>query len=117
MTKDELQKLFEREQCRELAWEGTCCVCQKPVTIVARVEDDGQLTISGGAIYHPDMDNQGNKDTFLKCDACFQRDPALGNYRPVDAYSRIVGYYASLTTWNPGKQSEFHKRISFAENS
>ena len=115
MTKDELQELFEQEQCRELAWGGKCCVCGADVTVVVRVEDDGQLTISGGAVYHPVMDREGNKDIFLKCDSCYQQDSILRNYRPVTTYSRVVGSYAPLAGWNAGKQAEFHKRTTFAQ--
>ncbi|MCF8025471.1 MAG: hypothetical protein K9K82_08285 [Desulfobacteraceae bacterium] len=75
MTKDELQKLFEKEQCRELAWEGNCHDCKKPTTVVARVEDDGELQITGGTIYE-------NNPVYIKCDECYAADPRLTDSRP-----------------------------------
>ena len=114
MTKDELQELFEQEQCRELAWKGVCHDCGKEVIIVAWIKNDGELTVFGGAIYHPIMDREGSKGTFLKCDSCFQQDSILRNYYPVNAYSRVVGYLQPINQWNPGKQAEFQKRTAFA---
>ncbi len=33
---------------------------------------------------------------------------------PVDVWSRIVGYYRPIRTWNPGKQAEFRTRKHYA---
>jgi len=115
MTKDELQKLFEQEQCRELAWQGCCHDCQANITVVAHIKDDGELQISGGALYNPTMDAEGHKQVFLKCDTCFDADPSLRDYSPVETYSRVVGYLRPVQQFNPGKQAEFDKRVSFAE--
>ena len=32
---------------------------------------------------------------------------------PVDVWSRIVGYYRPVRTWNPGKQAEFKARVLY----
>jgi anaerobic ribonucleoside-triphosphate reductase len=34
--------------------------------------------------------------------------------KPVELYSRIVGYMRPVTHWNPGKQQEFRDRTEFA---
>lgn len=31
-----------------------------------------------------------------------------------EVYSRVVGYIRPINQWNPGKQSEFSDRITFA---
>ncbi len=33
--------------------------------------------------------------------------------RKAEVYSRIVGYYRSVSNWNPGKQEERGKRLMF----
>lgn len=32
---------------------------------------------------------------------------------PTEVYQRIVGYYRNIEAWNPGKKSEFAKRLNF----
>jgi len=34
--------------------------------------------------------------------------------KPVEVYSRIVGYLRPTSTWNPGKQMEYEKRKEFS---
>lgn len=33
--------------------------------------------------------------------------------KPVEVYSRVVGYYRPISTWNDGKQTEFADRKTF----
>lgn len=33
--------------------------------------------------------------------------------QPCEVYSRIVGYIRPVDQWNPGKQAEFHDRVTF----
>ena len=110
MTKNQLQKLFEQEQCRELAWEGKCHDCGKEVTVVATVENDGQLTISGGAVYKP---WEADDTFYIKCSACFEKDSVLREYQPTEIYQRVVGYYRPVQQYNSGKKAEFEQRVSF----
>ena len=104
----DLQRLFEQEQARELSWSGCCWNCGKEIEVVARVEDDGQLSVEGGAVYR--FEDLG---TFLKCSGCYKQDPVLRNYQPMEVYSRVVGYYRPVTHFNPGKQEEFYERVNF----
>ena len=30
-----------------------------------------------------------------------------------EVYSRVVGYYRPVQNWNPGKQAEYHDRVTF----
>jgi ribonucleoside-triphosphate reductase len=33
--------------------------------------------------------------------------------KPVEVYSRVVGYLRPISTWNPGKRQEFRERKAF----
>ena len=35
---------------------------------------------------------------------------------PCEVYSRVVGYYRPVQSWNEGKREEFKDRIEFDEN-
>lgn len=110
MTKESLQKLFEKYQCRELAWKGHCHDCGTPTEVVAHVEDDGKLTVWGGAVIETETDG-----TFVKCDECMKENEYLTNYHSIEVYSRIVGYLRPIQQWNPGKRAEFDTRKDFKE--
>lgn len=107
MTKESLQELFEKHQCRELAWKGKCHDCGASIEVVAHVEDDGKLTIWGGAVYETGC------GIFLKCEECLRENEFLTDYYPVEVYSRIVGYLRPIQQWNPGKKAEFDQRKDF----
>jgi ribonucleoside-triphosphate reductase (formate) len=36
--------------------------------------------------------------------------------KPVEVYSRVVGYLRPIKTWNPGKQQEFAERKEYLIN-
>ncbi len=112
MTKTELQELYDKHQCKELAWEGKCHDCGKEITVVAGIEEDGKCTITGGAVYNTTV-AQDTKKIFLKCDSCFKEDSELQNFKPIDVYSRVVGFYRPVKSWNKGKQAEYSKRVNF----
>jgi anaerobic ribonucleoside-triphosphate reductase len=50
-----------------------------------------------------------------KCPKCGAEEidvcPICG--KPVDVYSRIVGYMRPITTWNPGKLAELDDRVNY----
>ena len=50
-----------------------------------------------------------------KCTKCGQEEiPVCPEcHRPVDVYSRVVGYLRPISTWNPGKQQEFVERKEY----
>lgn len=111
MTKDQLQKLFNTSNSKEIEWEGLCHVCDKQVSVVATLADDGAMDITGGAVY------QSGEDFFLKCEVCFDADRTLRNFKEVECYSRVVGYLRPIQQWNPGKLAEFNNRKSFSKES
>ena len=107
MTKDQLQQLFNDSGVPALDFTGPCHGCGTEITVTAAMEPDGKLTISGGAVYQPD------ERLFVKCDVCFNRDAELKRWRPVEVYSRVVGYMRPVAGYNPGKKAEFEMRVNF----
>jgi len=53
--------------------------------------------------------------TFGTCDKCgadlVSACPFCG--KPTELYSRVVGFYRPVQSWNPGKQQEFADRKTF----
>ncbi len=109
MTVERLHQLFdEQPENADLIWQGACHDCRRPVTVSAIPRSDG-IHISGGSVYEP----QANR-FFLKCEACFAKDPALHDFQDCEVYSRVVGYLRPVAQWNDGKQAEFRDRKLFA---
>lgn len=52
-------------------------------------------------------------DKFIKCKACYQKDPVLKNFKRAEVYSRVVGYIRPVEQWNKGKQAEFCDRQTY----
>jgi len=55
-------------------------------------------------------------DKFIKCKACYEKDPVLKNFQKAEVYSRVVGYIRPVQQWNKGKQAEFGDRTEFDVN-
>jgi hypothetical protein len=108
MTVQRLHELFEENSGKDiLSWNGTCHDCGDTMEVSATPKEDG-IHINGGSIYEPDPQN-----FFLKCDTCFQKDPALRNFQKCEVYSRVVGYLRPVAQWNDAKQEEFRDRKLF----
>jgi len=99
----QLERFFIKYKTNKLGLRGLCYDCGKKVTIKADVDDDGKLTVEGGALYFTDWG-----ETLMKCDECFERDHTL--HRKIDVYSRIVGYMRPVDNWNIGKKQEWKNR-------
>jgi len=98
-----LENLFIKYKTNKLGFRGLCYDCGKEVTINTDVDDNGKLTVQGGALYFTDWG-----DNLLKCDNCFAKNRAL--HRKTEVYSRIVGYMRPVNNWNVGKQAEWKNR-------
>ena len=108
MTVQRLHELFEENPGKDiLSWNGTCHDCGETMEVSATPMEDG-IHITGGSVYEPTP-----QSFFLKCDACFQKDPRLRNFQKCEVYSRVVGYLRPVSQWNEGKQAEFNNRITF----
>ena len=112
MTIKRLQDLMdENNEARTLTFAGTCHDC-KAKTEVSASFTATNIEITGGAVYETEREK-----FFVKCDACFQKDPELRNYQDCEVYSRVVGYLRPVGNWNPGKQAEFKDRAVFKPDS
>jgi len=111
MKLQELQKYFDDAKSNKIRFEGVCHDCEAPVCVNADMEQDGKMTVSGGALYYPQVGVIDNEQTlFLKCDSCYKKDDVLKNYQECAVYSRVVGFLRPVSDWNEGKQAEFKKR-------
>ena len=109
MQLTELKKQLEADNA---SFSGNCHVCGVPVNVLCAVKN-GELVISGGAVYNPKFGEPPTEHTFFKCDKCFMKDKVLRNWRPVETYSRVVGYIRPVQQWNRGKVEEFKQRKEF----
>lgn len=52
------------------------------------------------------------------CPTCGKDMPATCPqcHKPVEVYSRIVGYLRPISNWNPGKVEEFRRRKEYIIN-
>ena len=95
----------------DITYKGLCHDCKCPVSIEAKVAEDGAITIEGGAIYKV---KQGLEALmFFKCDECFKKDKILKDWRQCEVYSRVVGYLRPIQQWNKGKKVEYDMRKEF----
>lgn len=58
-------------------------------------------------------DDNGEKIAIFKCNACFEKNPGLTNFRECEVYSRIVGYLRPVKQWNVGKIREYKERKEY----
>lgn len=95
----------------DMKYCGICHDCETPVTVTAKVADDGTITIEGGSVYKI---KQGVEELFFfKCDECFVKDHTLRNWRQCEVYSRVVGYLRPVSQYNLGKKEEYMMRKEF----
>jgi anaerobic ribonucleoside-triphosphate reductase len=50
---------------------------------------------------------------YIKCKACYEKDPVLRNFQKTEIYSRVVGYIRPVEQWNAGKKMEYGDRKEF----
>ena len=103
----DLGHYFKEAKSNKIEFKGDCHDCKKPIVIKADLADDGKVTVSGGAVYLPDA------GIFCKCDECYKADPILHNFQPCQVWSRVVGFYRPINSYNPGKVAEFEKRKEY----
>jgi len=114
MKNHELQKYFDEAQSNKIRFEGVCHDCKSSVSIDVDIEEDGKTIVSGGALFnHQTGINENERQLFLKCDNCYEKEATLKNYQPCLVYSRVVGFLRPVSDWNDGKQAEFAKRKFF----
>ncbi|MBE9570757.1 MAG: hypothetical protein IMF11_09020 [Proteobacteria bacterium] len=111
---EDLQKFFDKSPGPRIGFKATCHDCGEPICIKMDMDYTGKVTVKGGALYSAQVGpTQEDKAFFLKCDACFKKDPVLRNFQPCEVYSRVIGYLRPVGQWNDGKQAEFKLRSTF----
>ena len=110
MKIEEIQKQLENG---EVTFSGKCHDCGTPVDILCSINENNEIVIEGGAVYNPKFGTPSTEHIILKCIECFGKDKTLRNWRPIEVYSRVVGYIRPVAQWNKGKQEEFKKRKEF----
>ena len=110
MKIEDLQEYFKKAKSNKIGFSGKCHDCREQVIVNVDLDETGELTVSGGAVYNSKIDEDL---LFLKCDQCFERDKVLRNFQPCEVYSRIVGYLRPVNQWNPGKKAEFNNRLNY----
>jgi len=81
-----------------------CYDCKKEIKI------EGKDIKNGVLLEYEDKDE---KIKILKCNECFEKNPALTNFRECEVYSRIVGYIRPVKQWHIGKRQEFKDRKEY----
>jgi len=110
---EDLQEYIDEAQSNHIGFEGKCHDCGCDIVVEVDVEESGEASIGGGAIYAPNVGPSDEAQIFLKCTSCFEKDNVLRNYRPTEVFSRVVGYLRPLQNWNKGKKEEFKMRRNF----
>lgn len=87
-----------------------CWDCGK---IITTKDDD----VIGGKFLVYEIEGAHGKEKIgtIKCDECFEKNPALTDYKSCEVYSRIVGYMRPVQQWNVGKVQEFKDRKEFKD--
>jgi len=49
----------------------------------------------------------------FKCTECHAKNEALENFKPIEVYSRVVGYIRPVAQFNTGKQQEYKDRKEY----
>ena len=109
----QLEKLQKHLETENVEFRGTCHDCSAPVNVLCAANEDGNIIVSGGALYTPKIGTPPTEQLFFKCDACFEADKTLRNWRKCEIYSRVVGYLRPVKQWNKGKVEEFKQRKEF----
>ena len=110
-----LEEYFKKAESDHIEFQGLCHDCQKLVKIKVDVLEDSTLKVEDGAVYFPVIiSEEEHPDFFVKCEKCYKNDPVLRDYQPVDCYSRVVGFYRPVKSWNAGKQAEWEKRKDYS---
>lgn len=98
--------------------EFACHDCGAP-TRVTYSEDEGGGRLDpqdGAAGYNPTLNN-GSTEYFVKCPECFEKNPQLRSFNPIEVYTRVVGYYRPITSFNKGKMAEYQDRKYYSQEA
>lgn len=94
--------------------EFTCHDCRCPVRVTYSADEiGGRLDPCDGAMgYYPTL-NDSKKEFFVKCADCYASQPELRNFNPIEVYTRVIGYYRPVSSFNRGKKKEYSQRVNY----
>lgn len=112
----DLSQAFEDQGTDSLELEFECHDCRCSVRVIATKDEQGIVFApQGGARgYYPEL-NSGQREYFVKCKECFEKDEVLRRFNPTEVYTRVVGYYRPVQAWNVGKKAEYANRQNFSQ--
>jgi len=87
--------------------KNRCFDCKKSIKI-----NDKGIIKNGSMLIYKDGDE---KIKIYKCNDCFDKNPALTNFRECEVYSRVVGYLRPVEQWHMGKKQEYKERKEYKE--
>jgi hypothetical protein len=99
------------EQKTEEVIKNYCYDCEK------EIEMEGEELKNGVLLkFKIPSEGRGKDDEEIyiyKCKECYEKNPALTNFRKCEVYSRIVGYIRPVQQWNKGKSEEYIARKNY----
>ena len=108
-----IKELQEKLRTGAVTFRGNCHDCCAPVEILCNINENGEMVISGGAMYNPKFGTPPVEHIIFKCDSCFKKKRMLTDFVDCEVYSRVVGYLRPVSGWNRGKREEFKQRKEF----
>jgi len=113
--KEDIHKILQENEVVFL--EFRCHDCRVPVRVKASRDEQGMIfePQDDAVGYYPEI--QGEREYFLKCPDCYQEQPKLTDFQPVEVYTRVVGYYRPVNAWNKGKQAEYKDRKVYGDEA
>lgn len=103
-TKEFLKQLLDTDSAVTL--NGHCHDCKCEVNGTAYHDDKGYWTDIPFWFFE-------EAGPFCKCESCYEVEPRLTNYQPIEVFTRTVGYIRPVKQFNPGKKAEWKDRVFF----
>jgi len=110
MTLDDLKEIMGEKRPAELIINGHCHDCKKDLKVIVQLFADDSVKLYGGVPFRVTQKDIGEKQTYIKCPECYEKDKVLRNWQRCEVYSRVVGYLRPVSQWNEGKKQEYTER-------
>jgi hypothetical protein len=115
MTEKEALDMLKEQECDELEFKGKCHDCGVELSVLL-ISEQGKISVYNGAIYKIKEPSIREDGIFLKCNSCFEKNKRINNWRPLEVWTRCVGYLRPVGQFNNGKKAEFQLRKNYNLN-